>query len=73
MLILLSLFSTMISLITWATPNVIRSIGDEGLRPLSLGQNKTVLNKRYKIYHIWTTIGAIGCIVGLIMAYIACY
>lgn len=73
MLILVSLGITMVSLIVWSITNVIRCLGDEGIGPLSLGQDETVLNKWYKIYQIWTTIGAIGCVVGLILAYIACY
>lgn len=73
MLILASLGITMVSLIVWSIPNVIRCLGDEGIGPLALSQDETVLNKRYKIYQIWTTVGAVGCIVSLVLAYITCY
>lgn len=70
MVVILSLFITMVSLITWAIPNVMLCMGDEGVGPLSPAYGEAIRNKRYKLCRIWA---AIGCIGGLILAYAACY
>lgn len=73
MLAILGLFVTMVSLITWAIPMVTLSQGNAGVGPLSITLDKTTYNRRYKLCRMWATIGAIGCIGGLILAYVACY
>ena len=73
MLAILGLLLTMVSLITWAAPNLVLRMGDEGVGPLSPTYGKAIHDRRYKLCHIWATIGAIGCIGGVILTYVACY
>ena len=63
----------MVSLITWAVPNLVLCMGDQGVGPLSPTYGKAIHDRRYKLYHIWATISAIGCISGIILTYVACY
>lgn len=73
MLAILGLLLTMVSLITWVIPNLVLCMGDEGVGPLSPAYDKAIRDRRYKLCHIWATIGAIGCIGGVILTYVACY
>lgn len=73
MLAILGLLLTMSGLIVWAIPMVTLSQDDIGIGPLSITLDKTTYNRRYKLCRIWATIGAIGCICGIILAYVACY
>lgn len=73
MLAILGLLLTMAGLITWAVPNLVLCMGDESVGPLSPVYDETVRDRRYKLCHIWATIGAIGCIGGIILTYVACY
>ncbi len=73
MLAILGLLLTMSGLITWAIPNLVLCMGDEGVGPLSPAYDKAIRDKRYKLCRIWATIGAIGCIGGIILTYAACY
>lgn len=71
--LLLTILLTMFGLITWVIPNLVLCMGDEGVGPLSPTYGKAIHDRRYKLYHIWATIGAIGCISGIILTYVACY
>ena len=73
MLAILGLFVTMVSLITWAVPNLVLCMGDEGVGPPSPAYDETIRDRRYKLCRIWASIGAIGCISGIILTYAACY
>lgn len=73
MLAILRLFVTMVSLITWAVPNLVLCMGDQGVGPLSPTYGKAIHDRRYKLYHIWATISTIDCISGIILTYVACY
>lgn len=73
MLAILGLLLAMFGLIIWAIPMTIRSQGDVGVGPLSITLDKTTYNRRYKLCRIWATIGAIGCIGGIVLIYAACY
>ena len=73
MLAILGLLLTMFGLIVWAIPMAILSQGDAGVGPLPVTLDKTTYNRRYKLCRIWATIGAIGCISGIILTYVACY
>lgn len=70
---ILGLLLDMSGLIVWAIPMAILSQGDVGVGPLSITLDKTTYNRRYKLCRIWTTIGAIGCIGGIILTYATCY
>ena len=73
MLAVFSLILAMSGLIVWVIPMTIPSQGDAGVGPLSVTLDKTTYNRRYKLCRIWATIGAIGCIGGIILTYVACY
>ena len=74
--LLLAAFSitlTMFGLCAWATPNLLRCFGDEGVGPLSSALDETILNKRHKVCKTWTAIGIICIMSGFMLLYAVCY
>lgn len=69
----LSVALTMFGICAWAVPNLLRCFGDEGVGPLSAALDETIRNKRDKVCKIWTIIGIICTISGLVFLYVVCY